>query len=260
VSHGPVTSPPPAPPPAAPGGGDEQRPFLQRYVGLPANGFNWTTAVIAFFTAFVAQAIGIAIVVAAIDPDYESNASKLAAQAIVVLSFIGAAVVVAAVDAGEDGGSFLDRFGLRRFGLWMLGIAGLAWLGYFIVQLGLQAIISPEQKDVTDELGTNEDSVLSIAATALLVVPGAAIAEEMLFRGVIFSGLRRSMSLWPAAAISSVVWALLHLVSGNIAVAAVLAVFGLTLAWAYERSGSLWTPICAHAFNNTLAVLALFLT
>ncbi len=258
MSHGPVTSPAPAP---APAGGEKQRHFLRRYEGLPANGFTWSTALIAFFASMVAGVIGGAIVAAIFDPELESNASKLAAQAVVVISFIGAALLVAGVDANDGGGgSILDRFGLRRFGLWMLGIAGLAWLGYFIVQIGLGPLISPDQKDVTEELGTDEDSLASIVALVILVVPGAAISEELLFRGVIFSGLRKSMSLWPAALVSSVVWALLHLVSGNLAVAAVLAVFGVALAWAYERSGSLWAPIAAHMFNNTLAVLALLLT
>jgi membrane protease YdiL (CAAX protease family) len=259
VSDGPVTTPPPAPAPV-PAGAEDRRHFLRRYEGLPPNGFNWTTAMIAFFSAMVAGVIGGAIVAAIFDPQLETNASKLAAQAVVVVSFIGAALLVAGIDANDHGGSLLDRFGLRRFGPWMIGIAGLAWLVYFVIQVGIAPLISPEQKDVTEELGTNEDSAVSIIATAILVVPGAAISEELLFRGVIFSGLRKSMSLWPAALISSLVWSLLHLVSGNLAVAGVLAIFGLALAWAYERSGSLWTPICAHAFNNTLAVLALFLT
>jgi membrane protease YdiL (CAAX protease family) len=259
MSHGPLTTPPPAPAPI-PASEADQRPFLRRYVGLPANGFNWSTALIAFFSAMVAGVIGGAIVAGIFDPELKSNASKLAAQAVVVISFVGAALFVAAIDANDNGGTILARFGLRRFGLWMLGIAGLAWLAYFLIQIGVASLISPEQKDVTEELGTNENSALSVIATAVLVVPGAAISEELLFRGVIFSGLRKSMSLWPAALISSCVWALLHLVSGNLAVAAVLAIFGMFLAWSYERSGSLWTPICAHAFNNTLAVLALFLT
>lgn len=260
MSHGPVTSPAPAPAPA-PAGDGPQRHFLKRYEGLPPNGFTAATALIAFFASMVAGVIGGALVAAIFDPDLESNASKLAAQAAVVVSFIAAAVLVAAIDAGKGGtGAVLDRFGLRRFGPWMLGIAGLAWLGYFIVQLGIAPLIAPEQQDVTEELGTDEDSVASIVALVILVVPGAAVAEEVLFRGIVFAGLRKSMSLWPAALISSVVWALLHLVSGNLAVAAVLAVFGVALAWAYERSGSLWAPIAAHAFNNTLAVLALFLT
>lgn len=258
MSHGPVTSPAPAPPPSGTG---EQRHFLRRYEGLPANGFNWSTALIAFFASMVAGVVGGAIVAVIFDPDLESNASKLAAQAVVVISFASAAVLVAALDARDSGpGAILDRFGLRRFGLWMLGIAGLAWLGYFIVQIGLAPLIAPEQQDVTEELGTDKESVASVVALVILVVPGAAVAEEILFRGVVFAGLRKSMSLWPAAAISSVIWALLHLVSGNLAVAGVLAIFGLALAWSYERSGSLWAPIAAHAFNNTLAVLALLLT
>jgi membrane protease YdiL (CAAX protease family) len=255
VSHGPVALPGTAPPPAGP---DERR-WLVRYAGLPENGFTWLTGVVAFLGAMIVGVI-LTIFVAIFDPELESTAAKLGAQAMVVISFVGAAAFAAVSDAGGRLRDAVDRFGLRRFGLWMLGIALLGWLGYFIVQAGVGSLITPEQKDVTEELGTDDGKALSVIATVLLVVPGAAISEELLFRGVVFAGLRKSMSLWPAALISSCIWSVLHLVSGNLAVAAVLAIFGLVLAWAYERTGSLWTPICAHALNNTLAVLVLFLT
>jgi membrane protease YdiL (CAAX protease family) len=32
-----------------------------------------------------------------------------------------------------------------------------------------------------------------------------------------------------------------------------LAVFGVILAWLYERTGSLWPTIAVHALNNALA-------
>jgi membrane protease YdiL (CAAX protease family) len=254
VSEGPFFST--APPAAAPA--TDSRSWLRRYVGLPANGFNWVTAVIAFFAALFVGVVGSAFV-AAFDPELDSNAAKLAAQAAVVISFVGAAIGVALVDAGGKLRGALDRFGLRRVALSMLGIAALGWFIYFIVQAGLGALIAPEQEDVTEQLGTDDTNALSVIATALLVVPGAALSEELLFRGVIFAGLRKSMSLWPAALISSGIWASLHLVAANWAVAAILAIFGLVLAWLYERTGSLWTPIFAHAINNTLAVLVLFL-
>ena len=90
------------------------------------------------------------------------------------------------------------------------------------------------------------------------MIPVAAISEELFFRGFMFSGLRSlGASLWIAAAISSAIWASLHLGAGNLGVVAILAAFGLVLAWLYERSGSLWVPIAAHALNNTVAFILL---
>jgi membrane protease YdiL (CAAX protease family) len=254
VSHG----PPIAFSPPAPDAGEDPG-FLRRFAGLPPSGFNRVTAVLAVLTAFFAVQIGI-LLVFIFDSGADTNAGKLAVQFMVVVGFVGTAIGFALSDAGGRMRGALDRFGLRRFTLSMLKIAVAAWFVYFLVQAGLGALLDPHQDDVTKELGTNDSSAISIAATALLVVAGAAVSEELLFRGVIFAGLRKSMSLWPAAVISSLLWALLHLAAANFAVVIVLAIFGLVLAWLYERTGSLWTPICAHAINNGLAVLALFLS
>ena len=35
-----------------------------------------------------------------------------------------------------------------------------------------------------------------------------------------------------------------------------LATLGFVLAWAYKRTGSIWTCITMHALFNTIAVLA----
>ena len=253
-----VSTPAPSEPPApAPAG--EERGFLTRFAGLPANGFTWQTAALAVGVAIIALWIGV-VAVSVFDPGVKTNAGKAAAQLMVVLAFAGTAAGIALNDAGGRIRDALDRFGMRRFALSMVGLAALAWFSYAVVQGVLAPLIHPEQDDVTKELGTNDSSALSIAVTAVLVVVGAALSEELLFRGVIFGGLRRSMSLLPAAVISSLLWALLHLTAANIAVVGVLVIFGLVLAWLYERTGSLWAPICAHAINNAIAVLGLFLT
>ena len=32
-----------------------------------------------------------------------------------------------------------------------------------------------------------------------------------------------------------------------------LSIFGLALAWLYERTGSIWPTIAVHALNNAIA-------
>ena len=81
----------------------------------------------------------------------------------------------------------------------------------------------------------------------------APLSEELFFRGFMFSGLRRSIPLWPAALVSALVWGALHLGGGNIGVVVQLSIFGVILAWLYERSGTLWAPIIAHTINNSIA-------
>ena len=71
-------------------------------------------------------------------------------------------------------------------------------------------------------------------------------------RGFLLSGLWQRFGFWPAAVVSSLVWASLHGVSG------VLIPFtceGIMLCWIRRRTGSVRTGIALHAGQNTVASL-----
>jgi membrane protease YdiL (CAAX protease family) len=86
---------------------------------------------------------------------------------------------------------------------------------------------------------------------------GAPIAEECLFRGLLFGTLRRTpLGIGGAAAVSAILWALLH---ANYSIYGVTAItlIGIYLALVRERTGSLLTPIVCHGAYNSLIVLVL---
>jgi membrane protease YdiL (CAAX protease family) len=84
----------------------------------------------------------------------------------------------------------------------------------------------------------------------LLAVTAAPLFEEIIFRGLVFGGLRRSMGFGAAAVLSGLVFAVVH------TPVAALPVFVLALgaAWAYEKSAMLLAPIVAHAVYNGVMV------
>ncbi|RTL42284.1 MAG: CPBP family intramembrane metalloprotease [Burkholderiales bacterium] len=84
----------------------------------------------------------------------------------------------------------------------------------------------------------------------LLCVLAAPVFEEFIFRGLIFGGLRRSLPLWPAAAASAAVFAIVH------PPISVIPVFflGLCTALAFERGRSLLAPMVVHAIYNAAVV------
>ena len=55
---------------------------------------------------------------------------------------------------------------------------------------------------------------------------------------------------WTAAFASSLLFGLIHL---NVLQAIFAFALGLVLCYAYERSGSIWTPIFLHTFINAMA-------
>ena len=89
----------------------------------------------------------------------------------------------------------------------------------------------------------------------------APFVEEVLFRGLIFGGLR-DKSRGIAYAVSCLLFALLHtwqLAAASWDPAYLLLVVqylvpGAVLAWSYEHSGTLWTSVALHAAANALSV------
>lgn len=88
----------------------------------------------------------------------------------------------------------------------------------------------------------------------------APLAEEILFRGVIFQGLRTGSGFLRSALNSSLLFALVHvpywILSGSqpgLALPTNLAgvfILGVVFCWLLERSRSLWAPIVYHVLNN----------
>ena len=78
-----------------------------------------------------------------------------------------------------------------------------------------------------------------------------AIAEELVFRGTIAQSLYYYKSKWGAIAISGALFALFH---GNPAQTLHQFVLGAFLTLLVFRSGSVWTSIIVHLFNNLFVV------
>jgi membrane protease YdiL (CAAX protease family) len=161
---------------------------------------------------------------------------------------------VAGIFAASRGdGNPLAMLGLRRCRWSAFGLALAAFGGYIVFAAIYAPLVQPEQEDVTRELGIDEGGLAAVVA-GLLIIAAAPLSEEIFFRGFMFGGLRRRMSLWPAAAIAAIIFGALHYTGpDSIGVVPQLAVFGLLLAWLYEYTGSLWPPIFVHTLNNTIA-------
>ncbi|MFJ9556631.1 lysostaphin resistance A-like protein [Nocardiopsis sp. NPDC101807] len=81
-----------------------------------------------------------------------------------------------------------------------------------------------------------------------------AVAEELLFRGVLFRVVEEAAGTWGALAVSSVLFGGLHLVNPNATLWGALAIAleaGLMLGAAYAATRSLWLPIGLHLGWNT---------
>jgi membrane protease YdiL (CAAX protease family) len=109
------------------------------------------------------------------------------------------------------------------------------------------------------QLGANTPLDLRIPL-ALLVVSLGPLVEELLFRGVLLAALTPRWSLGWAVAISSLLFALIHLPGLQFQWYALLDLLLLAaaLAWLRLRAGSIWPAVLAHGVNNLLGVLGWF--
>jgi len=99
-------------------------------------------------------------------------------------------------------------------------------------------------------------------ATWLNPIVLAPIAEEVLFRGLVFRVLLERLVVWSALVASALLFALIHLpywwLSGAASPAGLVVrlgsifAYGVFFALLYRWSGSLYAPIICHVLNNLL--------
>lgn len=82
-----------------------------------------------------------------------------------------------------------------------------------------------------------------------LVIP---IAEELLYRGVVFKRLRLLFGVLPAILLSALIFGLMH---GNIVQLLYAGILGLLLAYLMQSTGKLYAPILGHIAANVMAVV-----
>lgn len=131
--------------------------------------------------------------------------------------------------------------------------AGL-WALSFVIADAQASIIGTHPQSLIIAASANR----SVDGLVIYLVFGAAIvgvAEELLFRGVLFTLFRQRMRFVYAAVISSLAFMLVHEITAWLPVFAV----GMVLAYVYEKRQSLWTNALAHGTFNAISFVLLFL-
>lgn len=86
----------------------------------------------------------------------------------------------------------------------------------------------------------------------LSAVPLTALAEEIMYRGLLQSMLRRYVGPWPTILIASAIFGLMH--ANQPQAIPALIVLGIVLGYNYERTGRLWAPIIIHGLFNLVMI------
>ena len=179
------------------------------------------------------------------------------------LSFQGASWLLIPFFLRQHGTDWVVAFGFRGP---RLKRALLKALGFIVVVLpvvlllqfvsihALEKLGFPPDDQVAVKLLTDAKSVWTIAYLGVFAVVLAPVAEEFIFRGMLFPFVKQLGFPKLAWFGVSVLFALIHL---NAPTFVPLFVFALALTWLYDRTDNLLAPITAHALFNAanLAVL-----
>lgn len=138
---------------------------------------------------------------------------------------------------------------------WLLLGAAIGLLGWLLTRGVVLAYFWVTEDTTNPQAGLVSAAQGTPAQFALtLLVAGLAVpfGEELLFRGVLYTWLRR----WGVAVAmvgSALIFGLNH---GINVVLPATVVLGLLLAFVYERSGSIWPAVVGHVLYNLLVFSA----
>jgi membrane protease YdiL (CAAX protease family) len=187
-----------------------------------------------------------------------TQGAVLGAVALEAVAFIGAVHVAVLTRR---------RIGWGAFGLtpidrrWRIGSA-LVGLGCVLLLAGTvtavqtvlgRPVVSP-QAGVIAPQGFSWWGLLLMVPLGGFAVP---MAEELVFRGLVYRWLRVRWGVAPSAVLSAALFGLVH---GQLEVGIGAFMVGIVLALAYERSRSLWPPIIIHAVQNSVSIILMFLS
>lgn len=202
--------------------------------------------------------IGLAPVVLFLQPAEGEITLALSLSAIVVqgVSFLGGLVGVGLYRQVEWRKMGWVNMPLYWWGASLvLGVLSLPLMSSIglAVQLAWQTEwVNPQTELIMPE-GFSWGGMIGMAIGVGLLIP---LAEEAIFRGVVFYWLRQKSSFWVAAGVSSLAFGLIH---ADPLISTSTTVLGLLCAIAYEKSGSIWGAVTIHAVNNLLAVILSYL-
>ena len=126
---------------------------------------------------------------------------------------------------------------------------------YVLMLRGAVAVWGPTVQWHTGLTSSTKDATHVPLLEAIVIVNNVLltpISEELLFRGVFYQALRRTMPVGSAIAISAVVFALMHM---SLVMFVPFVLMGVMLGLVFEWSGSLIPTIMLHACNNGIILL-----
>ena len=199
----------------------------------------------------------------ALSGDPETEPGLAAGLALVTLGFtvwIGGVVLFLARRRGMS----MTDLGFRPLAgiAWLLWPVG-TWLGglllvaaYALVIFAVEELTARDLSRLVEGNPLPDTEAMTTLVWTLLgaaVILAAPFGEELFFRAFLFRAVQARWGLIAGMVVSGGLFAVVHF---EVSVFVPFWGIGMLFAWTYHRSGSLWTPVIAHAIFNSVSFAA----
>lgn len=150
-------------------------------------------------------------------------------------------------------GSRRELFALRRPSSWRraAGLAVGVILGMYVLSAALGPVLHPGREQGLTPTRWEPAHATAYIVNGLAIVVLAPVLEELTFRGLGFSLLRR-YGEWTAILLVGLLFGLAH---GLVEALPFLVAFGIGLAFIRSRTGSVYPGMIVHGFFNATALI-----
>jgi hypothetical protein len=158
-----------------------------------------------------------------------------------------------------------ESLNIRPISILTLLKVSLVAIIFFILLNWFQELLNPLFEPYAKDIIEYQNFFTTIASASksridiILFIIGIsaipAIAEEILFRGIIFNGLKNSSTATKAIILSGLLFGMIHLLPPQIVMVSILGVFfGIVVL----KTQSITTAIWCHFLNNLIIILSIF--
>ena len=167
---------------------------------------------------------------------------------------------------GFDRSGIVSYLGVRWPSLKELGLVVGGWALILVMVMVISTILQllgPEPAaNQSAELAMQNPAIIPLLIAAAFLVIGP--AEEVLYRGIVQNRLRESISVVPAIAIASAIFAAVHVIAltggieGRLTTIAVLFFPSLVFGAVYEYTDNIVVPALLHGLHNAVIFTVLY--
>jgi hypothetical protein len=212
----------------------------------------------------VGQLVGAAMVAHGGIPIAVGIGMTVVAEGLLLVAMLAFGRGIAARGGGWRTAFGLDRIRAVDWAPWGIGL-GFVYLGRTVVGMLANGLSGGRALAQASNLHLRHVSAGEVLGLVLVIVVLAPVTEELMFRGLLLRSFMRRLGFWPAALISTGLFAVFHVyevhtVLGAVTLAASVGVLGLGNCWLVRITGRLTPGIMVHAaFNGFVLAIAVLL-